>query len=67
MVDDSDIFVDFDDLCNLLVLVVSPPPVICGDLLDNCIIELGDESSILQKDDFSTFIKSWGSLSVGSW
>ena len=61
MVDDSEIFVDFDDLCNHLVLVVSPPPVICGDWLDNC-IKLGDESFTYYKDDFSTF---WESLAVG--
>ena len=61
MVDDSEIFVDFDDLCNHLALVVSPPPVICGDWLDNC-IELGDESLIFEEDDFSTF---WESLTVG--
>ena len=65
MVDDSDIFVDLNDLCNHLVLVESPPPVICGDLLDNC-IGLGDESTIFEKDDFSTFINSLESLSVGS-
>ena len=40
---------DFDDLCNHLVLAVSPPPVIRGDWLDNC-IELVDESSIFEKD-----------------
>ena len=41
---------------------LSSPPAMLSAWL-----KLGDVSSILQKDDFSTFIKSWGSLSVGSW
>ena len=41
---------------------LSSPPAMLSAWL-----KLSDESSILQKDDLSIFIKSWESLSVGSW
>jgi len=69
VVNDSDIFVDFDDLCKHSVIVVSaglPAVRPARELLDNS-TEFGDETLNLENGDLSQFFHSLLLLGMDSW